>query len=153
MNNSNGNLFQTSLVRLGSAWINSIQNYGERNVVQDNIFSNVIKDGYIGSNGIEAVGLRLDTGAINNILQRNYIHDLGVEGPAWDGSRHFFGIVNEAGCDFNTFKENITSNVNEACILNGTTDVTLANGVQFINNVSYNCGQVGILLVIVKMPL
>jgi parallel beta-helix repeat protein len=138
---STGNQYQTNLIQYGGS------NLARRLIIQNNTFGNVIKDTYIGAAVVEASGIRCDVDPVDITIRNNVIHDLGNE-AAWDGTRHFFGVYIEWGCNTHLIYNNVIYNVNENGIRVGgnTADNKPTDGSQIYNNTLWNTGRAGIYL-------
>jgi parallel beta-helix repeat protein len=98
------------------------------------------KDAYVTAS-YDAGGLRLDTGANNNIFQDNIIHDLDFAGAAISD-----GIYAESSCNYNLFQRNIIYNIGQWGMHDGAPPTSTAIGNNWINNVVFNCKAGGLIL-------
>jgi hypothetical protein len=88
-----------------------------------------------------AAGLRLDTGAHDNLFRYNTVHDLDL---ADQGSSA--GIYSESGCNNNRFERNLIFNIGTHGMVDGSFNTNIATGNQWVNNTVWNVGQVGMLI-------
>jgi parallel beta-helix repeat protein len=128
----NGYSFMARSIHLGGG--------SKRNIIERNTISSMTKDAYVTAS-YDAGGLRLDTGANNNVFQDNIIHDLDFAGAAISD-----GIYAESSCNYNLFQRNIIYNIGQRGMHDGAPPTSTAVGNNWINNVVFNCKGGGLIL-------
>jgi parallel beta-helix repeat protein len=128
----NGYSFMARSIHLGRG--------SKRNIIGRNTISSMTKDAYV-TGPYDAGGLRMDTGANNNVFQDNIIHDLDFAGTAVSD-----GIYAESSCSYNLFQRNIIYNIGQWGMHDGAPPTSTAVGNSWINNVVFNCKMGGLIL-------
>jgi parallel beta-helix repeat protein len=128
----NGYSFMARSIHLGRG--------SQRNIIERNSISSMTKDAYV-TGSYDACGLRMDTGANNNVFQDNIIHDLDFAGTAVSD-----GIYAESSCSYNLFQRNIIYDIGQWGMHDGAPPTSTAVGNSWINNVVFNCKVGGLIL-------
>ena len=140
----NGGIYVSRPIFVGSSPAGA--NGADRNLIEDNIITDLIKDAYVVSPpGWEGSPIRIDVDADSNIIQRNTLGRV-ASGLSWDFNTRGYGMHIENASDNNIVRENVVFDVTESCFLDGSNSTPFVIGNDYLNNVGYDCGKTGIAL-------